>query len=221
MCFTIWAQQALRSAPAAPNLTRESSLPDRKVLLERIQNVEAELVAERTARWAERDQDTSIMNLQFSEVESELDAERLDRQRAIDAVKARQDQNMHMVNMQFAETAAKIDVTSGTLESKLASDRQARKAEREQDTNMTSMQFAEIEAKLQADTTPVIEKPTAACNGPAGGVVPVAAQLSVTDNVTGTSLMSNVTVFNGATDRSDRQRATAVEQALQDPGSRN
>jgi len=133
MCFTIWAQQAVSTAPAPPNLRRESSLPDRKVLLERIEALDAKV----QRLQATQAQDMGLVGMQFAEadakvdavasgveaklaaerqarqqgidgVHSKLEAERIDRQRAINEVQGRQDQDMHMMNMQFDQVESRI-----------------------------------------------------------------------------------------------------------------
>jgi len=141
MCFTIWAQQAVSTAPAPPNLRRESSLPERKVLQEQIQVLTAKLEAETKAR-----------------------------RRDIDEVRARQDQDMDLVNMQLEEADIKVDAVSSVVEAKLAAERearqrdvaevrdsvdgklqaehQARQAEREQDASMVKMQFDQVESRI-------------------------------------------------------------------------
>ena len=131
MCFTIWAQQAVSTAPAPPNLRRESSLPDRKVLQEQIQVLTAKLEAESKAR-------------------QRLEARHGQLEARHDDLEARQEQDMDLVGMQFAEADAKVDAASNAVEAKLATERQARQAEREQDASMVNMQVAGVEADMQA-----------------------------------------------------------------------
>jgi len=121
MCFTIWAQQAVSTAPAPPNLTRESSLPDRKVLLERIQKVETEQIG----LAARQHQDEALVNIQHvvsSVVETKFAEER---------------------QVILAEVHDSVD-------GKLQAERQARHAEREQDASIVSMQIAGVEAAMHA-----------------------------------------------------------------------
>jgi len=138
MCFNIWAQQAVSTAPASSNLRRESSFSDPKV-----QKLIQDLIAEVQTLKANQAQFMGLVHMHRAEMEARAAADR-------QAGQAEREQDMDLVGMQIAEADAKIDALSRVVDAKLAADRQTRQAEREQDASMLDMQIAGMEANLQA-----------------------------------------------------------------------